>query len=81
MTHLQIASETFRPNLADAAELILAALANSNLRSDESQQRRTQAARDSSVGGVVVSEELREHVLLLVAKSLGESTARPCWSR
>src|SRR4029077_20980876 len=51
---------------------------NLNLRSDESQQRRTQAARDSSVGGVVLSEELREHVLWFAAKSLGESTANPC---
>jgi len=45
----------------------------------ESQQRRTEAARDSSVGEVVLHEELGEHVLLFEAKILVEST--PCWSR
>jgi hypothetical protein len=65
-----------------AAELELTSCRsrNSNLRSAESQQRRTQAARDGSVGEIVFPEE-PEHVLLSEAKSFGESTARPCRPR
>src|SRR5438093_12138387 len=54
---------------------------NSNVGSAESQQRRTQTARDRSIGEVALGEELVEHVFLLGAKGLVESRARACWSR
>jgi Flp pilus assembly protein TadD len=69
----------FGPNVSDPEELI-SPVVDSNLRSALSQQRRTQAARDS-VGKFVCLEELAEHLLLLEAKSLGQSTARFCWFR
>ncbi|PYV66200.1 MAG: hypothetical protein DMG96_43090 [Acidobacteria bacterium] len=81
MKNLPIAIETFRPNVGDAARANPCGCRNSILRLAESQQRRTQAAIDSSIGEVVLAEELGEHVLLFEAKILVESTATPCWFR